>query len=56
MCGFQNKSSAAGEYKADIIIGVKDNDEIHRQLLREIFELYNNKELLKKICFLQKYQ
>ena len=49
--GFRIKSSAAGEYKADIIIGVKDNDEIHRQLLREIFELYNNKELLKKICF-----
>ena len=37
--GFRIKSSASGEYKADIVIGVKDNDEIHRQLLREIFEL-----------------
>ena len=49
--GLRIKNSVLGEYKADIIIGVKDNDEIHTQLLREIFELYNNKELLKKICF-----
>ncbi|MCP1224266.1 PRD domain-containing protein [Sebaldella sp. S0638] len=49
--GFRIKSNTSGEYKADIIIGVKDNDEVHRQLLKEIFELYNNKELLKKICY-----
>jgi activator of the mannose operon (transcriptional antiterminator) len=48
--GFRIKHSSSGKYRADIIIGIKDNDEEHKQLLKEVFELYNNEELLKKIC------
>ena len=48
--GIKIKNNSSSKYKIDIIIAVKNNDDNDSQLLREIFELYNNNDLLKEIC------